>query len=171
MLFPFTLNVNYVIPFSICLTTYWRHWSCPQIVLVAPAFLSLGVVIPLLSGYPALRHLNPELQHDGRRLIVATRLIAAVRRSRLHRSGSVADQGDLITLVVDVVMAGVWLARSTRVADIAAPLIQTIQEVRHISARFGLSPRQLETFQLITPPLQHPLPLLEIKRGIVCRSH
>lgn len=34
------------------------------------------VVIPLLSGYPAVRHLNPELQHDGRRLVLATRLIA-----------------------------------------------------------------------------------------------
>ena len=40
------------------------------------------VVIPLLSGYPAVRHLNPELQHDGRLLILATRLIAAVRRSK-----------------------------------------------------------------------------------------
>lgn len=36
------------------------------------------VVIPLLSGYPAVRHLNPELQHDGRRLVLATRLIAGV---------------------------------------------------------------------------------------------
>lgn len=65
------------------------------------------VVIPLLSGYPAVRHLNPELQHDGRRLVLATRLIAAVRRSSLRRSGSVADQGDLITRAVDVLMAGV----------------------------------------------------------------
>ena len=65
------------------------------------------VVIPLLSGYPAVRHLNPELQHDGRRLVLATRLIAAVRRSSLHRTGSVADQGDLITRAVDLLMAGV----------------------------------------------------------------
>ncbi len=65
------------------------------------------VVIPLLSDYPAVRHLNPELQHDGRRLVLATRLIAAVRRSNLHRTGSVADQGDLITRAVDILMAGV----------------------------------------------------------------
>lgn len=65
------------------------------------------VVIPLLSGYPAVRHLNPELQHDGRPLVLATRLIAAVRRSSLHRTGSVADQGDLITRAVDILMAGV----------------------------------------------------------------
>lgn len=64
-------------------------------------------VIPLLSGYPAVRHLNPELQHDGRPLILATRLIAAVRRSSLHRTGSVADQGDVITGAVDILMAGV----------------------------------------------------------------
>ena len=65
------------------------------------------VVIPLLSGYPAVQHLNPELRHNGRRLILATRLIAAVRRSRLKRTGNVADQGDLITRAVDVLMAGV----------------------------------------------------------------
>ena len=65
------------------------------------------IVIPLLSDYPAVRHLNPELHHDGRRLVLATRLIAAVRRSSLRRTGSVADQGDLITRAVDVLMAGV----------------------------------------------------------------
>jgi len=65
------------------------------------------VVIPLLSGYPAVRQLNPELQHDGKRLILATRLIAAVRRSSLHRTGNVAGQGDLITRAVDILMAGV----------------------------------------------------------------
>ena len=65
------------------------------------------VVIPLLSDYPAVRDLNPELQHDGKRLILATRLIASVRRSRLRRTGRVADQGDLITRAMDVLMAGV----------------------------------------------------------------
>lgn len=65
------------------------------------------VVIPLLSGYPAVRHLNPEILHDGKPLILATRLIAAVRRSALRRVGSVADQGDLITRAVDVLMVGV----------------------------------------------------------------
>lgn len=65
------------------------------------------VVIPLLAGYPAVRHLNPEFQIDGRRLVLATRLIAAVRRSSLRRTGSVADQGDLITRAVDILIAGV----------------------------------------------------------------
>jgi toxin CcdB len=65
------------------------------------------VVIPLLSGYPAVKHLNPEILHDGKRLILATRLIAAVRRSSLRRTGSVADQGDRITGAVDILMAGV----------------------------------------------------------------
>ncbi len=65
------------------------------------------VVIPLLLGYPAVRHLNPELAHDRRNLILATRLIAAVRRSSLKRIGNVADQGHLITRAVDILMAGV----------------------------------------------------------------
>jgi toxin CcdB len=65
------------------------------------------VVIPLLPDYPVVEYLNPEIRHDGRRLILATRLIAAVRRSRLRRTGSVADQGDRITRAIDVLMAGV----------------------------------------------------------------
>ncbi|MFN3664492.1 hypothetical protein [Yoonia sp.] len=39
------------------------------------------VVIPLLPDYPAVQHLNPEIRHNGRRLILAARLIAAVRRA------------------------------------------------------------------------------------------
>lgn len=65
------------------------------------------VVIPLLLNYPAVRHLNPELLHNGKYLILATRLIASVRRSSLRRTGNVADQGDLITRAVDVLMSGV----------------------------------------------------------------
>ncbi len=65
------------------------------------------VVIPLLSGYPAVRHLNPELTHDGRCLVLATRLIAGVHHASLRRTGSVADQRDLITRAVDILMAGV----------------------------------------------------------------
>jgi toxin CcdB len=65
------------------------------------------VVIPLLSDYPAVRRLNPEIRVEERRLILATRLIAAVRRASLRRTGSVADQGDLVTRAVDVLMAGV----------------------------------------------------------------
>ena len=54
------------------------------------------VVISLLPGYPAVPHLNPEILHRGRRLVLAMRLIAAVRRSALRRTGRAADQGDEI---------------------------------------------------------------------------
>lgn len=65
------------------------------------------VVIPLLAGYPAVKQLNPQIDVDGVHLILATRLIAAVRRSSLERTGNVAEQGDQITRAVDVLMAGV----------------------------------------------------------------
>lgn len=65
------------------------------------------VVIPLLPDYPAVRNLNPEIVFDGKRLTLATRLIAAVRRGSLRRVGSVADQGDQIIRAVDVLLAGV----------------------------------------------------------------
>jgi len=56
--------------------------------------------------------------HDGRRLILATRLILAVRRSALRRVGRVADQADAITRAVDVLMAGVERARPAPFAAI-----------------------------------------------------
>ena len=65
------------------------------------------VVIPLLRDYPAVKGLNPEILHDGERLVLATRLIAAVRRTSLRSAGRVADQGDRINRAVDVLMAGV----------------------------------------------------------------
>ena len=65
------------------------------------------VVIPLLADYPAVKDLNPVFVHDGQRWVLATRLIAAVRRSSLRRVGSVADQGDRINRAVDVLLAGV----------------------------------------------------------------
>ena len=65
------------------------------------------VVVPLLVDYPAVKHLNPEIVHDGRRLVMATRLIASVRRGGLREVGSVADQADRITRAIDVLMAGV----------------------------------------------------------------
>lgn len=65
------------------------------------------VVIPLLDDYPAVKGLNPEIAHNGEPLILATRLITAVRRSSLRRVGSVADQAGLIHRAVDVLMAGV----------------------------------------------------------------
>ena len=65
------------------------------------------VVIPLLAGYPAVRHLNPEIRFMGRPLVLATRLIAAVRRASLRRRGDVGDQADQITRAMDVLMSGV----------------------------------------------------------------
>lgn len=65
------------------------------------------VVIPLLTDYPAVKDLNPELVLDGQCWVLATRLIAAVRRSKLRRVGNLADQGDRINRAVDVLMAGV----------------------------------------------------------------
>jgi toxin CcdB len=65
------------------------------------------VVIPLLPDYPAVKLLNPNIAFEGMRLVLATRLIAAVRRASLQRVGNVADQGDQITRAVDVLMAGV----------------------------------------------------------------
>ena len=65
------------------------------------------VVIPLLPDYPAVRYLNPEIQHTDTSLVLATRLITAVRRSSLRRVGNVSEQADQITRAVDVLMAGV----------------------------------------------------------------
>ncbi|MEY3706176.1 MAG: hypothetical protein RL585_733, partial [Pseudomonadota bacterium] len=44
---------------------------------------------------------------EGQRLVLATRLIAAVRRTRVRRVGSVADQGDRIVRALDILMAGI----------------------------------------------------------------
>lgn len=65
------------------------------------------VVIPLLADYPAVKDLNPEVLLDDERWFLATRLIAAVRRSSLRRAGSVADQSDRINRAIDILMAGV----------------------------------------------------------------
>lgn len=65
------------------------------------------VVIPLLPGYPAIPHLNPVIEGDGRGHVLATRLIASVRRAGLKRVGSAAGQGDEITRAVDVLMGGI----------------------------------------------------------------
>lgn len=65
------------------------------------------VVIPLLPDYPAIRHLNPVIPHAGRDLILATRLIASVRRSALRRTGSARAHQAEITRAVDILMAGV----------------------------------------------------------------
>ncbi|MFG6082211.1 CcdB family protein [Paracoccus litorisediminis] len=65
------------------------------------------VVIPLLSDYPAVKDLNPVIRFEGKSLVLATRLVVAVRRSRVRRIGNAADQGDTITRAIDVLMGGV----------------------------------------------------------------
>ena len=65
------------------------------------------VVIPLLADYRAVKHLNPVITVEDKRLVLATRLIAAVHRSSLRRIANVADQGYCIIRAVDVLMAGV----------------------------------------------------------------
>jgi len=65
------------------------------------------VVIPLLADYPGVINLNPELSLDGQHWVLATRLIAAVRRTSSQRVGSVADQADPVNRAVYVLMADV----------------------------------------------------------------
>jgi toxin CcdB len=64
------------------------------------------VAIALVPDYPVIRGLNPMILHEGRRLVLATRLITSVRRASLRRTGSVADQADRITRAIDVLMEG-----------------------------------------------------------------
>ncbi|MEY8838466.1 CcdB family protein, partial [Cribrihabitans sp. XS_ASV171] len=79
------------------------------------------VVIPPLPDYPAVRHLNPEIRHRGTSLILATRLIASVRRESLRCTGTVADQGDAITRAVDILLAGVRKAGKPISAGTGSP--------------------------------------------------
>ncbi len=65
------------------------------------------VVVPLVADYPPVRLLNPTIRHEGRDLVLATRLIGAVRRSALRRVGSASEDGDAITRAIDVLMGGV----------------------------------------------------------------
>lgn len=65
------------------------------------------VVIPLLRDYPAVMALNPVIRHEGAEYVLATRLIAAVRRSSLRQVGNVGTHGDEITRAVDVLMSGI----------------------------------------------------------------
>jgi toxin CcdB len=65
------------------------------------------VVIPLLADYPAVALLNPLIRHGDRELVLATRLIAAVRRSALRHAGDARPDGDRIIRAIDILMAGV----------------------------------------------------------------
>ncbi len=86
------------------------EWNGVRMVVVESDLLTPDpaiVVIPLLSDYPAARQLNPVIVHDGQSLVLATRLIGAVRRPALRRVGRVADQGDRIIRAIDVLISGV----------------------------------------------------------------
>lgn len=84
-------------------------WRGTLLVVVESAFLPPDpsvVVIPLLRDYPAVRLLNPEIVVKECRLVLATRLIAAVRRSALRRVGNIGDQSDKITRAIDILTGG-----------------------------------------------------------------
>ena len=65
------------------------------------------VVIPLLRDYPVVSRLNPVIHLGAAGYVLATRLIAAVRRAGLQRVGSAETYRDEITRAVDVLMDGV----------------------------------------------------------------
>lgn len=50
---------------------------------------------------------NPEIARGDRRLALAIRLIAAVRRTALRRTGDASAQGDAIVRAVAIPMDGV----------------------------------------------------------------
>ncbi|WP_419807841.1 CcdB family protein [Sphingomonas sp.] len=76
--------------------------------LLEPA--NTRVVVPLIAPDPAgrtLQRLNPILKVEADRLLLATQLIGAVRRSDLKRKiGSVSDQADAITAALDMLITG-----------------------------------------------------------------
>lgn len=65
------------------------------------------VVIPLIRGYPAVSKLNPTIQFQQDQYVLATRMIASVRRASVRIAGSAQTQRDEITRAVDVLMSGV----------------------------------------------------------------
>ncbi len=65
------------------------------------------VVIPLLADYPSIRWLCPTIVIDDMHFVLATRLIGNIPKAKLRRSGNVAEQADVITRAVDILMSGV----------------------------------------------------------------
>lgn len=65
------------------------------------------VTVPLLPDYPAVTRLNPEFVVNGRRLVMATRLIGPLPRTALRKVGGIAQHGDEILRAIDVLISGV----------------------------------------------------------------
>lgn len=65
------------------------------------------VTIPLMQGYPAVGQLNPIITFRGQNYVLATRMIAALRRARLEKVGDISGQGDAVTRAIDILMSGV----------------------------------------------------------------
>jgi toxin CcdB len=73
--------------------------------------LQTRVVVPLVRaesfGRPATR-LHPQFTVTGRRLVMATHLVAAVRRQALGATvASLLDQRDMVISAIDVLWSGV----------------------------------------------------------------
>lgn len=65
------------------------------------------VVIPLFRDYPAITKLNPTIHFADDAFILATRMIASIRRTTAKKVGSARHQRDDITRAVDVLMSGI----------------------------------------------------------------
>lgn len=72
--------------------------------LLAPD--DIVVAIPLLADYPGVSGLNPIIEHDGRPLVLATRLIAAVQRRHFKKVGSAIQHDVAIMRALDVLFTG-----------------------------------------------------------------
>ena len=64
------------------------------------------VFIPLLSNYPAVKFLNPEISFDDQQLVLATRLITSVRRRQIHVVGTATHHRNDIIRAIDVLLGG-----------------------------------------------------------------
>lgn len=65
------------------------------------------VVIPLFRDYPAITKLNPTIRLGDDDFILATRMIASIRRSTAKKVGTARNQRDDITRAVDVLISGI----------------------------------------------------------------
>ncbi len=65
------------------------------------------VVIPLFRDYPAITKLNPTIGFCDDAFVLATRMIASVRRNTVKKVGTARGQRDEITRAIDILMSGV----------------------------------------------------------------